>query len=417
MIKTSKRKQLASRVWVGLDWGSSEHSVSVVNEDRVLLGQFESGVGLMELGMLAERLRCHGEVAGIAIESTVNPVVRYLCNQGFPIYLINPKLSKNWRAGFSVAGAKSDARDGLVLAVELARRYESLTPLKPGNVDLELAGLCETVRDLVEQRSALVQRLEAVLGQYYPGVLSFFTDWTSPAAWRFINRFPEPETLAKTQKSTLIKFLAANQIGLKPVWLERIEARAEVAKWPRPANSPSLQLMALATTAQLLALQPKIDQCDKLIEEQARKSPQYQLLKSLPGAGNRLAPALTAMTTIMLDNDNMLHALRCMSGVAPVEDTSGKRRKVLIRRRCNKYWRNVLHLFAFCSTNSCEWARAFYKLHRERGDTHGGALRKLADKWLKIIRAMLRNNEVYDDARYVRELQEKHSPIGQILCG
>lgn len=417
MSKISKKKQSASLVWVGLDWGGSEHSVAVVSDDRSLVAQFKSGVGLKDLEGLAQRLRCHGEVAGIAIESTVSPVVLYLCDQGFPIYVVNPKLSKNWRAGFSVAGAKSDARDGLVLAVELARRHESLTPLKPGNVDLELAGLCETVRALVEQRSALVQRLKAVLGQYYPGVLSFFSDWTSPVAWRFINRFPEPEVLAKTQKATLIKFLKINQIGLKPVWLERIDMRAEVAKWPRPANSPSLQLMALATTAQLLALQPKIDQCDKLIEARARKSPQYQLLKSLPGAGDRLAPALTAMTMMMLDNDDMLHALRCMSGVAPVEDSSGKRKNVIARHRCNTYWRNVLHLFAFCTTNSCDWARAFYKFHRERGDTHGGALRKLADKWLKIIRGMLRNNEVYDDARYVRALQEKHSPFGQRLCG
>ena len=262
-----------------------------------------------------------------------------------------------------------------------------------------------------------MQRLKAVLGQYYPGVLDFFTDWTSPVAWRFLNRFPEPEALATARKATLIGFLKANQIGLKPVWLERIDARGAAAKWPRPANSAALQIMALATTAQLLALQPRIDQCDRHIEEQAKKMPQHKLLQSLPGAGERMAPALTAIAAIAMGDEDALHALRCLAGVAPVEDKSGKRQKVHMRRRCNKHWRNVMHLFAFCSTNWCPWARAYYDILKERGDSHAGALRKLADKWLKIIQRMLQTKQPYDEERYLQALKKKGSPVYQRLCG
>jgi len=422
MNKAKKQKQEEKRCWVGLDWGGKGHAVSVVDDTRAVLGSFKTGAGLADLDRLALRLRTYGTVAGIAIETTCHPVVNYLLAAGFPIYAINPKQSKNWRACNSVACSKNDERDGLVLAVELAQRHASLRPIEPLDpVVAELMGLCEKLRALVDERTALIQRLKATLGQYYPGVLGFFSDWTSPAAWRFVKRFPQPQTLAHAGKETLIRFLKANHIGIKPLWLARIEARGEVARWPRPADSIALEALALATIAQLLALQPHIERMDRLIAQHVPRVPHACLLDSLPGAGKRLAPALTAITALVTSDQADLQGLRGMSGVAPVEYTSGKRCRVQIRRRCNKHWRDIMHLFAHCSTVSSAWAKAFYDMHREQGDTHASALRKLADKWLKIINRMIQTGQPYDDQRYVEALRRSNSPVylrlGEKTCG
>jgi transposase len=262
----------------------------------------------------------------------------------------------------------------------------------------------------------LVQRLKATLRPYHRGALDFFTDWTSPAAWRFVKRFSNPESLVRARKQTLIAFLKANRIGLKPWWLERIEQRTHAGQWPVPGDHRALEVLALATVAQLQALQPYIDQCERLIAQGTAKLPHFALLASLPGAGKRLAPAITAITSLVADEGDRHQSLRCLSGIAPVEATSGKRRRVRIRRRCNKHWRDTLHLFAHCSTCSCAWARAFYDLHRASGDSHAGALRKLADKWLKIINRMLVTGEPYDDHRYVQSLRKNKSPVYLKLC-
>ena len=417
MTQHESKTQQGPRCWVGLDWGNVGHAVSVVDDARHLLGQFKIGGSLAELEQLAERLRGFGEVAGIAIEATCHPIVTHLFSAGFPIYPVNPKVSKSWRECNSVAGAKNDERDGLVLAMELAMRHASLRRLEQDSTTAELAGLCAKLRELVSQRTALVQRLEATLGQYFRGGLNFFSEWTSPAAWRFIKRFPNPESLARTRKDTLIRFLKANRIGLRPIWLERIEARHEVTRWPKPANSAALEVMALAIVAQLQALQPYIDKLDKLVAQAARNLPQTRLLRSLPGAGARLAPALAAITAVQAAEPDALEGIRCVSGVAPVEITSGNRRRVRVRRRCNKYWRNVMHLFANSSKNYCAWAKAFYDMHRAQGDRHATALRKLADKWLKIIKRMLLTSQPYDDARYLESLKRHRSPLYFKLCG
>jgi len=405
-------RQEQQRCWAGLDWGSETHAVSVVNDAKEVLGSFKVEASLKGLEQLVKRLGGFGTVAGIAIEATRNPVVNCLTSAGFTVYLVNPKLSKNWRACNSVACVKSDERDGLVLAMELAGRHASLRALKPEDPTVaELAGLCEKLRVLVDERTSLLQRLKATLGQYYPGALGFFTDWASPVAWRFLHRFPRPEMLAHAHKGTLIRFLKANRIGLKPIWLARIEARGEVTCWPSPGDRVALEAMALAIVAQLQSLQPHIDKMDRLIAESARHLPHTYLLESLPGAGKRLAPVLAAITAPVASGQTAIKAIRCVSGVAPVKDESGKRRHVCVRRRCNKHWRDVMHLFAFSSTHWCGWAKAFYDMHREKGDHHASALRKLADKWLKIINRMLETGEPYDDQRYVEALRRNGSPL------
>jgi transposase len=418
MNEDRKKTQGKPRCWVGLDWGGQTHAVSIVDEKRTLLEQFTVGADLDGLRQLGARLQARGSVAGVAIEATHNMVVEYLSVNDFTVYLINPKLSKNWREGTSVAGVKNDTRDGWVLAVELARRHEELRPRQGCDPEVaQWAGLCVQLRALIDQRTSLVQRLKETLRRYDPGAAAFFSDWTSPVAWRFLQRFPNPPALARAHKSTLIRFLKANRIGLTPTWLERIEARAEATRWPSPPDALAIEVLALATVAQLLALQSHIDKCERLIAQCSAQRSEVGLLRSLPGAGERLAPALAAMAAVASAEGADREALRCLSGVAPVEEQSGKRHRIRARRRCNKHWRDILHLFAHCSTVYCKWAKAFYDVHRERGDRHATALRKLADKWLKIICRMLATGEPYDEQRYLDALRKKGSPVYQRLCG
>ncbi len=410
--------QEVPRCWAGLDWGEFRHSVSVVDEARKVVARFEVDATVEGLNALEQGLKGAGVMAGIAIEATASLVVAFLLSKGFAVYLINPKMSKHWREGSSVAGVKSDARDGLVLAMELARRHESLRALRQSDPRVaELAALCETVRNLVNDRTALLQELKSLLRRYYPAALGFFSDWSSPVSWRFLKRFPRAEELARTRKSTLCGFLKANRVGLSPRWLERIEEAAHATDWPRPQNSLSLELAMLSITARLQALQPHIDKCDRLIAGHCEQLPQAALMKSLPGAGERLAPALTAIAALVAEEEDSLQAMRCLSGVAPVEDSSGKRRRIRIRRRCNKHWRNVMHLYSRMSVQYCGWARAFYDLCRERGDSYSTALRKLSDKWLKIIHRMLATNTPYDDEHYVQALRKAGSPVYARLSG
>ncbi len=326
MSRKAGDMQQQAEYFVGLDWGGARHTVAVANARREIVARFSVANSLEGVCELVRRLQEWAPVAGVAVEATRDPVVLYLYNAGFTIYPVNPKVSKNWRAGLSPAESKSDGRDARMLAVELCRRHEELHALHVSEPAIEaFAGLCRTHRRLIEQRANLVQQLKGVLKIYFAAALAFFSDWASPAAWRFIKRFATPQKLANTRKSTLIAFLRANQIGLTPTWLKRIDERLQAADWPTPPDHLAYEFQAMAIVAQLLALQPQIDKCAREIAQRAEAFPETALMHSLPGAGKHLAPALAAMSLKTAGQPHRLAFLRAAAGVAPVERDSGKR--------------------------------------------------------------------------------------------
>ena len=52
----------------------------------------------------------------VAVEVPHGPVVEALLERGFQVYAVNPKQLDRFRDRFSLAGAKDDRRDALVLA-------------------------------------------------------------------------------------------------------------------------------------------------------------------------------------------------------------------------------------------------------------------------------------------------------------
>ncbi|MCG8598340.1 MAG: IS110 family transposase [Kiloniellales bacterium] len=65
----------------------------------------------------------------VAIEVPHGPVVEALLEHGFQVYALNPKQLDRFRDRFSLAGAKDDRRDALVLADTLRTDRQALRHL------------------------------------------------------------------------------------------------------------------------------------------------------------------------------------------------------------------------------------------------------------------------------------------------
>ena len=409
-------------VWVGIDWGGKSHAVAVVSETAEEIERFSVPNSPAGYEQLERRLAHYGELRGIAVESTRHVLLLHLMAQEHPLYLINPKISAAWRDAESLSGAKSDERDGLTLACGLALRHKTLEQVPPEDPAVaHLALLCEKECGFIDQRTALVQQLRSQLNLYYPAALDFFEDWTSPTAWDFLLRFPTADMLCRVREHTLVAFLKGHRIGSSANWKAKVKGRCAASDWPAHAQESCYMMHATGLVKELKVVQATLKQFGGEIKKALKILPQAELLSSLPGAGKKLAPRLTAMVSSSLAQHGGLEALRGHSGVAPVTKQSGKRRQVHIRRMCNKHWRNTLHLFAWCSARASSWAKAFYQLRKAKGDSHSTALRKLADKWLHIIMRMLETGEAYDEQRYLEVLKEKNSPTWHHLkdgvCG
>jgi transposase len=179
--------------------------------------------------------------------------------------------------------------------------------------------------------------------------------------------------------------------------VQRMEAALPVRDHLQAAKAPLITYLVRS----LLALKAEIAEREQEITQHFGKLPEADWVRSLPGAGSTLAPALLACLGRDPQRFETVADARALMGTAPVTRQSGRCRVVYFRQGCWKFARRTLQLFANQSRHSCPWAQRFYEKQRSTGHNHHAALRALAHKWLKIILAMRRTGTPYNEAVFI----------------
>lgn len=284
-----------------------------------------------------------------------------------------------------------------------------LQPDDPEVVSLRIA--CQDRVRLVQERTAKINELKAILKCHYPAFLGLFGDIDSGTALEFLRDFPTQNAMRKLDENKLRKWLGRAGYSC-PGRIDQMAAHLKapvlrVADHLQEAKSPLIIFLA----ASLEILNREIKSVDDRIDDQMKILPEAKWAKSLPGAGAVLAPALLACVGRDPKRFTSVAQARALMGTAPVTKTSGKKktciRTVHFRRGCWKFARRTLHLFADESRRFCNWAAEFYARYRDSGHGHNELLRALAHKWLKIILTMQRTGKCYDESIFINS-RNKH---------
>ena len=143
---------------------------------------------------------------------------------------------------------------------------------------------------------------------------------------------------------------------------------------------------------------------DRKIEQAAGEHPDFSIFASLPGAGTVMAPRLLAAFGSQRDRYSCADELQTYSGIAPVTESSGKRKWVHFRWACPKFLRQSFHEWAGHSIAQSVWARAYYQQQRDRGSDHHAVVRALAFKWIRIVFRCWKYRVAYDESKYLAAL-------------
>lgn len=398
--------------WVGIDWATLEHQVCVLDAELAVVLERKyahSGSGLAALAADLGKLSPDApERIAVAIEIPRGPVVEGLLERRFHVHAINPKQLDRFRDRFTVAGAKDDRRDAFVLAHSLStdrgcfRKLEIDSPTV-----IQLRELSRIDEDLRQEHNRLTNRLREQLHRYYPQLLTLCPSADQAWLWALWELAPTPERGAKQRVDRVRRLLREERI-------RRLSAEEVCAA----LREPALVIAPGATeaaTSHIALLLPRLrlvvaerQQCGAHIDEllaalelepgQHNEHRDVQILRSLPGVGRVVVATMLAEAAQALAARDY-HALRALSGAAPITRQSGKSSHVVMRRGCNGRMRNaVYHWARVCMMVDGHW-RARYTALRGRGQTHGRALRTIADRLLARLVAMLREGTLYDPAR------------------
>ena len=401
------------RYYMGLDWAKQEHAIAVVDGDGRI--RLETKIEHTAEGWhhLREKLVALAgpdlSFVAATIETNRGLVVERLLELGCAVYPINPNAAQCYRVRKAPSGSKTDRLDALSFADALrtdGQGWRQLNPEDPKTQELRL--LCRDETSLIEQQTTLVNQLQQALHEYYPAALEAFDDWTSPASWAFVERFPTPQALKTAGKRHWEKFLHTHHLYRPETYPKRLEVLTRATEFcGSHAVTNAKSLLAVSLAKLLRMLEQQLQAYRQRIEAIFQDHCDHSIFASLPGVGEKLGPRLLSEFSDDRDRFPTHEGLQCYAGTAPVSFQSGQIHKVRFRYACNKNLRAAVHLWADLSRKKCVWAQVYYQQKRLEGKSHACALRCLGQRWLKILWKMWKTRTPYDEQLHTRN-QIKH---------
>ncbi len=418
-VVTGRRREMSdppARLFLGVDWATEEHQACAVSPQGEILGEkafAHSGEGLSDLVSWLDLLAGGAlKEIWVAIETPHGAVVETLLERGCQVFSINPKQLDRFRDRHSLPGAKDDRRDAYVLADSLRTDEHCFRHLQiEGPLVLELREWSRIHDELKQERVRYINRIRDQLLRYFPQYLGLTEDvgedWFMEI-WRLV---PTPEAAVHTSSTKLARVLKRHRIRRLTASqvLEKLRTKP-VSVTPGTINASTAHIRLVADLLQVVNRQ--IRECGQKIErilqqfgtaedeteEPRREQRDVDILRSLPGVGRIVAATLLSEAAEPLRRRDY-HTLRALSGVAPVTVRSGKSWRVLMRYACHPRLRVACYHLARVAMRDDEGCRAVYQQARQRGKTHGRALRAVGDRLLRVACSMLRNGTIYDPER------------------
>ncbi len=130
---------------------------------------------------------------------------------------INPKQLDRFRDRFTVAGAKDDSRDALVLAHSLKTDAHAFRRLHADDpVIIELREWSRLADDLKEERNRLANRVRQQLWRYYPQMLELGDDIAAQWLLELWQQAPTPAKAAELSEAHIARLLQSPDLNAVP---------------------------------------------------------------------------------------------------------------------------------------------------------------------------------------------------------
>ncbi len=403
---------------IGIDWADKKHDICIQVTDTGQRKTYQIQHKADKIDEWARSLhRQYGGPIAVALELSKGPVVSALQKYDFfVIFPIDPTTLAGYRKAFRPSGAKDDPTDAELALELLLCHSDHFQELTPQSVEMRtLMTLVEQRRRLMNDRVRITNRLRNALKQYYPQALEWFDRIDTQLFCDFIKRWPSLAQTRRARKATLEKFFREHNMNRKALLERRMTAiKSAVPLTTDEAVIAPYRLQVLTLVAQLEVALESIRIYDEEIATLAPQHPDYVLFDTLPGAGPSLAPRLLVAFGEQRERFANAAEVQKYAGIAPVTERSGQKTWIHWRWQCPTFLRQTFVEWAAQTINKSYWAGLYYYQQRAKGCSHQAAVRALAFKWIRILYRCWVTRTPYDEAKYLKALQERGSPLLKI---
>jgi transposase len=199
------------RAWIGIDWADKKHDVSVFDVRTGRSERYEIRHSPEDLQQWIGQLRAlYGEDGQVAVVleqgrgALLNALMSCEC---LVLYPINPKSVSRYREAFYGSGAKTDPVDAELMQEMVRHNAGRFRAWRPDDVlTRSLRLLTEGRRQLVDESTAITNRLTSLLKAYYPQALRWTGKLDTEWGCDFLERWPTLQSLQQSSRKQIVSF-------------------------------------------------------------------------------------------------------------------------------------------------------------------------------------------------------------------
>ena len=323
-------------------------------------------------------------------------LLSFFLEQGLNVSVVNPLFIHAFTKSITIRKTKTDAKDAHIISL-FAKRNDAT--LKLSNFD-DLETIKPIIREkekLTNQISAIKTNIKSLVNQLFPEMLKN-TNIFSKSSLNLLLQAPSKRVIRNLKEKKIAKLLSCDtKRGAKP----KIGAKEILimAKNSIGINNRSLEKILISKIKQLNFLLVQLDEYNETIEQFVDKhhNNDIDLLTSIDGVGKSSAASfLTELGDI--NNFTTHKQLIAFIGTDPTIYQSGTSVNVKgsISKRGNSHLRRTVWHMARAASVWNATLKAYYNKKREEGKTFKQSVIAVANKLIRIIFSMLKNNTKFD---------------------
>jgi transposase len=281
----------ADAVLVAIDIAKVRNEVLIEAPDHKRRRRLSVLNNRVEHDRLIEVLRAYGRPVVCGFEATGNyhrPIAWRLAEAGFEVRLVSSLALARTRQALHNSWDKNDPKDAQVilhmLRIQATQRYHD--PLRAGINDVQ--ELSKTHEAIAKAKTEIQHRiLTHYLPLYFPEIDRFRGNSRSDWFFAFLDAFPTPASITALTKEEFVKAawdVVGRKVSKTQILMDIYETACTSIGLPLPLDAPAIRMfrMVVAEARSLIRQRNEIEeQADNLL----RHSPDYQLLRQVPGIG------------------------------------------------------------------------------------------------------------------------------------
>lgn len=196
---------------VGIDVGADFSWMSIALPNQTFVGKpfklLHSDLNSLSLAVskIKEAEELYSLESRIFLESTGiyhYPLFCYLRDKGFNVSVINPIITKN-STNMNIRKVHNDRFDSKKAAL-VGLKPDLKVSLMPSDLALDLRNLSREYYDLMDNRSAYVNKLQGELRMIFPQYLNIFSKITTNTSLTLLEKYTSPEAFLSASKDEIL---------------------------------------------------------------------------------------------------------------------------------------------------------------------------------------------------------------------